>query len=69
MDAIAECEQHTRQMGMKESTSTWRLYFRKEYFTPWDEQVRDPVGADLVYQQVMRGVSVGEYKCEKVCFK
>ncbi|XP_060074102.1 myosin-VIIa-like [Ylistrum balloti] len=65
MDAVSECEQHTRQMGMKESTSTWRLYFRKEYFTPWHEHIDDPIGIDLVYQQVMRGVSVGEYNCDK----
>ncbi|XP_021365755.1 myosin-VIIa-like isoform X3 [Mizuhopecten yessoensis] len=65
MDAVSECEQHTRQMGMKESTSTWRLYFRKEYFTPWHEHNRDPISIDLVYQQVMRGVSVGEYNCDK----
>ncbi|XP_033759791.1 myosin-VIIa-like isoform X2 [Pecten maximus] len=65
MDAVSECEQHTRQMGMKESTSTWRLYFRKEYFTPWHEHIHDPIGIDLVYQQVMRGVSVGEYVCDK----
>lgn len=66
MDAIGECEQHTKQMGMRESSSTWRLYFRKEYFVPWYNPKDDPVAADLIYQQIMRGVSVGEYKCEKV---
>ncbi|XP_048747216.2 myosin-VIIa-like isoform X2 [Ostrea edulis] len=65
MDAIGECEQHTKQMGMRESSSTWRLYFRKEYFVPWYNPKDDPVAADLIYQQIMRGVSVGEYKCEK----
>ncbi|XP_062566068.1 myosin-VIIa-like [Saccostrea cucullata] len=65
MDAVAECEQHTRQMGMRESSSTWRLYFRKEYFVPWHNPKDDPEATDLIYQQVMRGVSVGEYKCEK----
>ncbi|XP_076453984.1 unconventional myosin-VIIa-like isoform X2 [Babylonia areolata] len=67
MDAISECEQHTKQMGMRESNSLWRLFFRREYFTPWDAIVlqTDHVNTDLIYQQVMRGISVGEYKCEK----
>ena len=66
MDAISECEQHTKQMGMRESSSLWRLFFRREYFTPWHAQVGDHVNTDLIYQQVMRGVALGEYKCEKV---
>ena len=66
MDAISECEQHTRSQGMRESSSTWRLYFRKEFFTPWCDPNADTLATDLTYQQIMRGVSVGEYKCEKV---
>ena len=66
MDAVAECEQHTKQSGMRESSSTWRLYFRKEYFLPWQNPRDDPVATDLIYQQIMRGVSVGEYKSKKV---
>ncbi|XP_022288159.2 myosin-VIIa-like [Crassostrea virginica] len=65
MDAVAECEQHTKQSGMRESSSTWRLYFRKEYFLPWQNPIDDPVATDLIYQQIMRGVSVGEYKSKK----
>ncbi|KAL5003971.1 hypothetical protein ScPMuIL_017427 [Solemya velum] len=65
MDAVSECEQHTKQMGMRESSSAWRLYFRKEYFTPWHNATEDAMATDLIYQQVMRGISVGEYKCEK----
>ncbi|KAK7483154.1 hypothetical protein BaRGS_00025558, partial [Batillaria attramentaria] len=65
MDAISECEQHTKQMGMRESSSLWRLFFRREYFTPWHVLDDDHVNTDLIYQQVMRGVALGEYKCEK----
>ena len=66
LDAIGECEQNTKEMGMRESSSTWRLYFRKEFFTPWYEPGNDIQATDLTYQQIMRGVSVGEYKCDKV---
>lgn len=66
MDAVSECEQHTKQMGMRESSSAWRLYYRKEYFTPWHDAPSDTLATDLIYQQIMRGVSVGEYKCDKV---
>lgn len=65
MDAVAECEQHTKQSGMRESSSSWRLYFRKEYFLPWQNPKDDPVSTDLIYQQIMRGVSAGEYKSKK----
>lgn len=65
MDAISECEQHTKQMGMRESSSLWRLFLRREYLTPWPLPEEDAVSVDLVYQQIMRGVALGEYKCEK----
>ncbi|XP_071085854.1 myosin-VIIa-like isoform X2 [Haliotis cracherodii] len=65
MDAVSECEQHTKQMGMRESSSLWRLYYRKEYFTPWHDAKEDPSSTDIIYQQVMRGISLGEYQCQK----
>ncbi|XP_076436063.1 myosin-VIIa-like isoform X2 [Babylonia areolata] len=65
MDAISECEQHTKLMGLRESSSLWRLYFRREYFTPWVSREDDHVNTDLIYEQITRGVVLGEYKCEK----
>ncbi|KAL8577201.1 hypothetical protein ACOMHN_061328 [Nucella lapillus] len=65
MDAISECEQHTKSMGLRESSSLWRLYFRREYFTPWPTLERDHVNTDLIYEQITRGITLGEYKCEK----
>ncbi|KAK3763226.1 hypothetical protein RRG08_052560 [Elysia crispata] len=64
MDAISECEQHTKQMGHKESHSLWRLFFRREFFPPWYRPGLDPVCTDLDYQQVRRGLAMGEYKTE-----
>ncbi|XP_052216841.1 myosin-VIIa-like isoform X3 [Dreissena polymorpha] len=65
MDAISECETHTREQGLRESSSAWRLYFRREFFTPWYEPGNDVTASELTYRQIMRGVSVGEYKCDK----
>ncbi|GFN94394.1 myosin-viia [Plakobranchus ocellatus] len=64
MDAISECEQHTKQMGHKESHSLWRIFFRREFFTPWHRPGLDPVCTDLDYQQIRRGVAMGEYKSD-----
>ncbi|XP_067668448.1 myosin-VIIa-like isoform X2 [Haliotis asinina] len=65
MDAVSECEQHTKTLGMRESSSLWRLYYRKEYFTPWHDAKDDPAATDIIHQQVMRGISLGEYQCQK----
>ncbi|BFZ00532.1 hypothetical protein BsWGS_03571 [Bradybaena similaris] len=65
MDAISECEQHTKLMGMRESSTVWRIYFRREYFSPWYIPGEDAADTDLVYQQVKRGITMGEYRLEK----
>ncbi|CAG5121799.1 unnamed protein product [Candidula unifasciata] len=65
MDAISECEQQTKQMGMRESSTVWRIYFRREYFSPWYIPGEDVADTDLVYQQVRRGITMGEYRPEK----
>ncbi|ESO11273.1 hypothetical protein HELRODRAFT_194873 [Helobdella robusta] len=43
----------------------WKLFVRKEIFTPWEDDVtEDPVAAHLCYAQICRGIMLGEYVCE-----
>ncbi|XP_011361982.1 unconventional myosin-VIIb [Pteropus vampyrus] len=65
MDAIGQCEQLTRERGESERQSPWRLYFRKEFFTPWHDSSEDAVSTELIYRQVLHGVWSSEYNFEK----
>ncbi|KAM9249280.1 unconventional myosin-VIIb [Dugong dugon] len=65
MDAVAQCEQLARERGESERQSPWRIYFRKEFFTPWHDSREDPVSTELIYRQVLHGVWSSEYSFER----
>ena len=62
MDAISRFEQIVKKDGAQERHAPWRIFFRKEIFSPWHKADEDKVATNLIYHQICRGVKFGEYK-------
>lgn len=61
MDAICQAERYARANGIHE---VWRLYFRKDLFSPNYLAARhDTIALNLIFTQICGGVKVGEYEC------
>lgn len=66
MDAISECEQVVRAKGKNEQDAPWRLFYRKEMFSPWHDPEADSVATDLIFKQFCKGVRTEEYRIKSV---
>ena len=66
MDAISQCEQLHCAQGQSEGNAPWRLFYRKELFSPWEDTVGDIMAISLTFAQIVRGIMIGEYTCQSV---
>jgi myosin-7 len=66
MDAISRFEQIAKAKGSQERHAPWRIFYRKEIYTPWYKPEEDRIATNLIYQQICRGVKFGEYRFDNM---
>jgi myosin-7 len=66
LDSISQCEQIYRDEGNEENAAPWRLFFRKETFSPWDDFSSDLMATNLIFAQITRGIGLNEYSTDSV---
>jgi myosin VIIa len=68
MDAITECEQLSSRGRAAAAASelspspTYRLFYRKELFTPWYDPTLDQTATDLIFRQIVDCVRDDQYR-------
>ena len=65
LDAISQCEQNGRSLGQEERNAQYRLFYRKELFSPWNGLSTDTTAISIIYEQIIRGIQYNEYQCSE----
>lgn len=66
MDGISQCEMRASEKGLPEITAPWNVIFRREVFSPWLISPSDDVSIHLTYSQIIKGITLGEYRLSQV---
>lgn len=66
MDAIWVCEQSTRRFGYSDNGTAWKIYYRKDVFTPLDDFLVDISWTDFAYNYVINGIKTGVTRLTRV---
>ena len=72
MDAISQCEQYAKEQGAQERNAPWRLFFRKEIFSPWHDPTEGKMARliciVLELEQLYELVSYNRYGYNDILF-
>ena len=72
MDAISQCEQYAKEQGAQERNAPWRLFFRKEIFSPWHDPTEGKISrlicTVLKLEQLYEFVSHNRYGYNDILF-